>query len=83
MLQQLDGYVKPDVYAECGGGVWNVYVNTVDVAALYGALSQRTDVKIIQHLRRQPYGQTEFEVADPNGYVLVFAEPVAPIHQAR
>jgi hypothetical protein len=40
-------------------------------------------VKIIQSLRRQPYGQTEFEVAEPNGYVLVFAEPVPPIHQAR
>jgi len=25
-------------------------------------------------LRRQEYGDTEFEVLDPNGYVLVFSE---------
>jgi hypothetical protein len=24
----------------------------------------------------QPYGQIEFEVVDPNGYVLVFAQPM-------
>ncbi len=26
--------------------------------------------------RRQPYGDWEFEVKDPNGYVLVFSEPI-------
>jgi hypothetical protein len=25
-------------------------------------------------LRKQPYGDWEFEVRDPNGYVLVFSE---------
>jgi len=25
-------------------------------------------------LRKQPYGDWEFEVKDPNGYVLVFSE---------
>jgi hypothetical protein len=24
----------------------------------------------------QPYGQLEFQVLDPNGYVLVFAQPI-------
>lgn len=76
MLQQLEGYVKPDLYANREGGVWNVYIDTAGVAGLYEALSQRPDVKIIQGLCRQPYGQIEFEVVDPNGYVLVFAESV-------
>ena len=30
---------------------------------------------IVQPLRQQPYGNWEFEVKDPNGYVLVFSEP--------
>jgi len=75
MLQQLDGYVKPDLYAKRNGGVWSVYIETDDVAALYKSLSQRADVKIVRQLCPQPYGQIEFEVADPNGYVLVFAQP--------
>ena len=41
MLQQLDSYVKPDVYAKREGGVWNVYIETQDVAALYEGLSRR------------------------------------------
>ena len=77
MLQQLDGYRKTDHYAEREGGVWSVYIETTDVAALFAELSQRPDVNIIRGLCPQPYGQTEFEVADPNGYVLVFAEPTA------
>ena len=33
------------------------------------------DVTILEPLRHQPYGQTEFVIRDPNGYALVFAEP--------
>jgi len=40
-----------------------------------GALRGLADVTIIQPLHLQPYGQNEFEIRDPNGYVLVFAEP--------
>lgn len=74
-LQQLDGYQKPDVYDQREGGVWSAYLHTEGVSALYDALKNRTDVTVIQPLHRQPYRQTEFEVRDPNGYVLVFAEP--------
>jgi uncharacterized glyoxalase superfamily protein PhnB len=74
-LQQLTGYQRPDVYAEREGGVWNAYLHTEDVRALYHAVRARPDVTLIQPLHRQPYRQTEFEVRDPNGYVLVFAEP--------
>jgi hypothetical protein len=28
----------------------------------------------VQPLRKQPYGQWQFEIADLNGYVLVFGE---------
>jgi predicted enzyme related to lactoylglutathione lyase len=76
MLQQLGGYVKPDLYAKRDGGVWNVYIDTQDVAALYQEVSRHRDVTILRELCPQEYGQIEFEVVDPNGYVLVFAQPV-------
>lgn len=74
-LQQLDGYQRPEVYDQRAGGVWNAYLQTEGVRALYDALKNRADVTVIQPLHRQPYRQTEFEIRDPNGYVLVFAEP--------
>ena len=74
-LQQLTGYQKPDLYDEREGGVWSAYLRTEGVRTLYEALKERADVTVIQPLRRQPYRQTEFEIRDPNGYALVFAEP--------
>jgi len=74
-LQQLDGYQKLDVYDLREGGVWNVYIQTDAVRALFESLSRNADVTIIEPLEHQPYGQTEFVVRDPNGYALVFAEP--------
>ena len=76
MLQALEGYRKPDVYTQRPGGVWNVYVRTRNVKNLFKELSSRTAVTILQPLHRQDYGQWEFEVRDPNGYVLVFAEAI-------
>jgi uncharacterized glyoxalase superfamily protein PhnB len=32
------------------------------------------EAEIIQPLRKQPYGNWEFEVRDLNGYLLVFSE---------
>jgi catechol 2,3-dioxygenase-like lactoylglutathione lyase family enzyme len=74
-LQRLAGYRKPELYNAREGGVWCAYLRTQGVHALYDELRQRPDVDIIQPLHRQPYRQTEFEIRDPNGYVLVFAEP--------
>jgi uncharacterized glyoxalase superfamily protein PhnB len=74
-LQQLTGYRKPDLYDEREGGVWSAYLHTEGVHRLYEALKDRADVTVLQPLRRQPYRQTEFEIRDPNGYTLVFAEP--------
>ncbi len=74
-LQQLKGYQKPDLYPEREGGVWNAYLDTERVRELYEMLKELPDVTVVQPLHRQPYGQIEFEIRDPNGYVLVFAEP--------
>jgi uncharacterized glyoxalase superfamily protein PhnB len=76
MLQGLPGYQKPDVYGKRGGGVWDVYIRMQGVADLFQAVSERGDVTVIEPLHRQPYGDTEFVVQDPNGYVLVFSELV-------
>jgi uncharacterized glyoxalase superfamily protein PhnB len=74
-LQQLDGYRHRDHYHEREGGVWAAYLRTQDVEALYKKLKDVSGVRIVQPLRRQDYGQWEFEVRDPDGHVLVFAEP--------
>jgi uncharacterized glyoxalase superfamily protein PhnB len=70
MLQGLRGYRKPDVYAGRDGGVWNVYVRMDGVRAFYDSIKDRPFIK--RPLVKQPYGDWEFEVEDPNGYVLVF-----------
>ena len=70
MLQRLEGYRPPDKYEERPGGVWHVYIRMTGVHRLYDTLRDRRFIKM--HLRRQPYGDWEFEVKDLNGYVLVF-----------
>jgi hypothetical protein len=73
-LQQLDGYEKPNLYDRRDGGVWHVYVRTDGLRELFDTVSTRPAVTLVYGLRQQPYGQLEFAVEDPNGYVLVFAE---------
>ncbi|MGH7720971.1 MAG: VOC family protein [Gemmatimonadaceae bacterium] len=73
-LQQLDGYQMPDFYDQREGGVWSVYIRTEGVHGLFQALSKLTEVQVLEPLCLQPYGETEFVVRDPNGYILVFAE---------
>ena len=72
MLQRLEGYQKPDLYSRRSGGVWDAYIRIQDVKQLYESIKDK--VETVQPLRRQPYGCWEFEVKDPNGYVLVFSE---------
>jgi hypothetical protein len=74
-LQQQNGYVKPDDPGARARQAWNVYIDTDDVEALFAELSRRPDVNIVRGLSRQEYGQIEFDVMDPNGYRLVFAQP--------
>jgi uncharacterized glyoxalase superfamily protein PhnB len=73
MLQRIEGYEKPDIYDRRSSGVWDAYIRTEGVKDLYESVCD--EATIIKPLRQQPYGAWEFEVKDPNGYVLVFSEP--------
>jgi uncharacterized glyoxalase superfamily protein PhnB len=70
MLQRLPGYQKQDHCDARPGGVWHTYVRLRGVHALYQSVRDRSFIKM--PLKRQPYGDWEFEVLDPNGYLLVF-----------
>ena len=72
MLQRLEGYQRPNLYAQRSGGVWDAYVRIAGVREYYEAVREK--VEIVKVLRQQPYGASEFEVKDPNGYILVFSE---------
>jgi uncharacterized glyoxalase superfamily protein PhnB len=72
MLQRIGNYQKPDIYRLRSGGVWDAYIRMRGVKQFYNDIKEK--VEILQPLRKQPYGQWEFEVKDPNGYVLVFSE---------
>ena len=72
MLQRVTGYQKPDLYGTRDGGVWDAHIRTSNIKELYDGI--KDEVTIIKPLRLQPYGNWEFEVRDPNGYVLVFSE---------
>jgi len=73
-LQRIDGYVKPDLYQKRPGGVWDAYLRVEGLEHFYQSIKDRVDIK--QPLHRQPYGLSEFEVRDPNGYILVFTEAI-------
>ena len=72
MFQRLEGYEKPDLYRLRRGGVWDAYIRMKGVKEFYEAIKDKVEIKL--PLRKQPYGDWEFEVRDPNGYVLVFSE---------
>ncbi len=74
MLQRIDAYQKPDLYSQRAGGVWDTYIRMRGVKEFYESLKDK--VEIIRPLQKQPYGDSEFEVKDPNGYVLVFSEVI-------
>jgi uncharacterized glyoxalase superfamily protein PhnB len=73
MLQRVAGYEKPDLYNSRPGGVWDAYFRIEGVKELFDSV--KDEATIVQPLRKQPYGNREFEVRDPNGYLLVFSEP--------
>lgn len=70
MLLSLVGYQKPDLSARRPAGLWDAYIRMQGVHVLYNAV--RGEAFVQMPLKRQPYGDWEFEVRDPNGYVLVF-----------
>lgn len=75
MLQRLEGYEKPDLYRLRGGlGVWDAYIRMSGIEEFYDSVRER--VEVISPLVKRVYQHREFEVKDPNGYVLVFSEPI-------
>jgi catechol 2,3-dioxygenase-like lactoylglutathione lyase family enzyme len=70
MLLNLAGYEKPDLSARRPAALWDAYFRTHGVAALYETVKDKPFVRMA--LKRQPYGDIEFEIRDPNGYILVF-----------
>ncbi len=70
MLLSLPGYKKPDLSGRRPEGLWDAYFRTRGVHALYDTLQSEAFVQM--PLKHQPYGDWEFEVRDPDGYVLVF-----------
>jgi uncharacterized glyoxalase superfamily protein PhnB len=46
-----------------------------DIAAFFDRVKDRADV--VRPLTTQAYGMRDFEIKDPNGYVLAFGGPVA------
>ena len=77
MLQRVEGREKLDVYRERPGGVWHAYLRVEGVEMLYQEVRARPEVVLVEPLKRQPYGDTEFVVADPDGHIVVFSELVS------
>ena len=70
MLLRLAGYRKPDLSSLRPEGLWDAYIRMNGVAALYASVEGREFIH--GPLVKRPYGDWEFEVRDPNGYVIVF-----------
>jgi len=70
MLLRQEGYRKPEITR--AGGVWDAYVRVRGLRELYDSV--RAKIAVSSELTKRPYGDSEFEVRDPNGYVLVFGE---------
>jgi uncharacterized glyoxalase superfamily protein PhnB len=72
MLLRLAGFQKPDLTAHRPEGLWDAYIRMRGVQLFYEGLRDREFIQM--PLKKQPYGDWEFEVQDPNGYILVFSE---------
>lgn len=78
MLLRLTGYRKPDLTALRPEGLWDASIRTRGVRSFYQSL--RSQPYIRMPLKKQVYGDSEFEVRDPNGYILVFGELIGAKH---
>ena len=70
MLLNLEGYQKPDLSPLRPVGLWDAYIRMSGVSSFYELVRDRDFIRL--PLKQQPYGNWEFEVRDPNGYLLVF-----------
>src|SRR5262249_41110457 len=69
MLQKRD-----DVPRTRAADTWHVYLRVEGVRDLYDAARANAAVDVVEALAKKPYGDSEFAVRDPDGYVLVFGE---------
>lgn len=72
MFQRIEGYEKPDLSPLREAGVWDAYIRMEGVKEFYELVKDKVEIKM--PLRKQGYGDWEFEIRDPNGYILVFSE---------
>lgn len=72
MFQRIEGYQKPDLSRLRAGGVWDAYIRMEGIKEFYENVKEKIEIKM--PLCKQPYGDWEFEVRHPNGYILVFSE---------
>jgi catechol 2,3-dioxygenase-like lactoylglutathione lyase family enzyme len=72
MLLRVDGYQRLEPPRP--EWMWDAYLRTNGVHALYERVRGREFVTA--PLRKQSYGDWEFDVRDPNGYTLVFGGDV-------
>ena len=56
-----------------GEEAWDAYVWVADVRAIYQRCTQN-GVSIIQEIGEREYGNLDFEIEDPNGYILCFGQ---------
>ena len=70
MLLALADYQKPDLRDRRPSGLWDAYIRVDGVHTLYQTVEGKPFIQM--PLKRQSYGDWEFEARDPNGYVLVF-----------
>jgi uncharacterized glyoxalase superfamily protein PhnB len=65
----------PDLVNRPIGGTLTLYIEVSDVQALFERIAPLTTV--VSPPKTQFYGMREFAIADPDGYVLTFAQRVA------
>jgi len=70
MLLALADYQKPDLRDRRPSGLWDAYIRVDGVHTLYQTVEGKPFIQM--PLAHQSYGDWEFEVRDPNGYVLAF-----------
>jgi uncharacterized glyoxalase superfamily protein PhnB len=70
MLLSLSNYRRPDITQLRPAGLWDVYFRMDGVRTLYEDVRNEPFIKM--PLKKQRYGDWEFEVWDPNGYILTF-----------
>ena len=54
------------------GGTLTLFIEVVDVRGLHASLKDR--VTVVMPLEKKWYGLIEFAIADPDGYLITFAE---------